>query len=96
MEECNLYVMGMVEIYVCVNYFMRMFLFIYFIIMVIILVGSGYSNFNLFCLNFIFLVCQDDYVFCLKWKVRGDCKKNVKFMSKYCVRSCDICGRMVC
>lgn len=96
MEECNLHVMGTAEIHACANYSMRTFLFSYFIIMAITLVGSGHSNFNFPCLNFISLACQDDYVSCLKWKARGDCKKNVKFMSKHCARSCDTCGRMVC
>lgn len=47
-------------------------------------------------LNFNFPACQDDYVSCSKWKAAGDCKKNVKFMSKHCARSCDTCGRIEC
>ena len=79
----------------CQLFYENVSIHVYFIILAIPLVGSGHSNFNLPCLNFISLACQDDYVSCLKWKTRGDCQKNVKFMSKHCARSCDTCGRMV-
>ena len=37
--------------------------------------------------------CEDHHPKCGHWAARGECKKNVKWMSKHCKVSCGKCAQ---
>ena len=61
--------------------------------------GEGWLSAKLLTSNALFVVlsksvpCEDHHPKCGHWAARGECKKNVKWMSKHCKVSCGKCAQ---
>ena len=51
------------------------------------------SKYSLFIVLSGSVPCEDHHPKCGHWAARGECKKNVKWMSKHCKVSCGKCAQ---